>query len=302
MSERQRASGAPLVIGIGEVLWDLLPGGRVLGGAPANMASHVSRLGSRAAAVSAVGSDGLGEEALERVASLGVDVGGISIVREQATGTVEVTFAADGEPTYRIAYPAAWDFIPVSETATALAASADAICYGTLAQRGLVSRASIRTLIDVTAPRCLRVFDVNLRVPWVQDEVIADLLERSSVVKLNESELARVADILGVDGSEDARLEYLAARYRLRLVALTRGSAGCHLVAVGQHAIHGGFPVSTPVDTVGAGDAFTAALVLGILRDMPLQDIAEASNRVASEVCGHSGALPASTATIGGVV
>ena len=264
MCEPQQESGKPLVIGIGEILWDLLPHGPAMGGAPVNFACHARRLGASAAAVSAVGSDDLGEDALERLQSLGVDVGGISILRDHPTGTVDVTIAA-GEPTYHIAYPAAWDFLPFRETSRALMASADAVCYGTLAQRGPVSRASIRSLIDATAPRCLRVFDVNLREPWIHEDIIADLLDRSSVLKLNESELSRLTHMVGLRGSDAERLEHLAARYRLRLVALTKGSAGCHLFAGGQHAIHGGFTVSTLVDSVGAGDAFTAAVVLGIL-------------------------------------
>lgn len=301
MFEGPGETGQPLVIGIGEVLWDLLPGGRRLGGAPLNVACHARRLGGRAAAVSAVGDDGPGQDALERIGSLGVDLGGVSILGDHATGTVDVTIAAAGEPAYRIAHPVAWDFIPLSAASTALVAGADAICYGTLAQRGVLSRASIGALIEAAAPRCLRVFDLNLRAPWIQQDVIVDLLERSNVVKLNEPELALLTGMLGLQGSEIARLERLAARYGLRLLALTKGRSGCHLFAGGQHAVHDGFPVATLVDTVGAGDAFTAAMVLAILKDRPLQNIAETSNKVASDVCGHSGALPPSTATIGGV-
>lgn len=290
MSDAARPCDAPLVVGVGEVLWDLLPHGPVLGGAPANFACQARRLGARAAVIGAVGADALGERARNRLEALGVDHRALATVSHRVTGTVDVFVGQDGEPSYRIAEPAAWDFIPLTADACALALTADAICYGSLAQRRAPSRASIGAIVDAARPSCLRVFDVNLRYPWFDPDVIVSSLGRSSVVKLNESELDVLADVLGLDGAESVRLEQLAVRYRLRLVALTKGRAGCRVFAGGQHEEHPGFPVDDVVDTVGAGDAFSAALVVGMWRRLPLRAIAETSNRVASLVCRQAGA------------
>lgn len=293
MSEAPQDATAPLIVCLGELLWDVLPDGAVLGGAPANVAVRARRLGARTAMISAVGDDPPGRRARQQLDRLGVDTSGVSIVPDQPTGTVAVTVAEDGEPAYRIAEPAAWDFIPQSPEAFGWAASADALCYGTLAQRGRVSRTSIAALIDAAPPRALRVLDVNLRHPWVVPDLVVVLLERSNVVKLNESELAAVAEFLGLAGGEGALLEQLAERYRQRLVALTRGRSGCHLYADRQHVEHDGFSVDAIVDSVGAGDAFTAALITGVWRGLPLKAVAECANRVASQVCCQSGASQA---------
>ena len=299
MSDVDRRTEAPFVVGIGEILWDLLPGRRLLGGAPTNFACNARRLGARAAIISAVGRDPLGRAALDQLHRLGIDTGSVALLPDHATGIVDVTVGADGEPDYRILEPAAWDFIPATPAAFEAAASADAICYGTLAQRQVTSRATIRTLNAAALPRCLRVLDVNLREPWVRPQVIVDLLERSNVAKLNESELTRLAGILGLAAEEGERIEQLAQRYRLRLVAVTKGRSGCRLFAAGRHAEHPGFLVDDIVDTVGAGDAFTAAMVVGMLSGLSLQSIAETSNRFASEVCRGSGASATTSAPTG---
>jgi fructokinase len=290
MSDVYHRTDVPLVVGVGEILWDLLPDGPVLGGAPANFACQARRLGARAAIISAFGADALGQQARHQLDLLGVDHSAIATVPEQATGTAAVTIGPHGEPAYRIAEPAAWDFIPPLPGAFQRVVSADAICYGSLAQRGAVSRATIRAVIDAASPGCIRVFDINLRHPWIEPEAIVDLFERSNVVKLNESELDALAEILDLRGDEGERIEQLAARYRLRVVALTKGSSGCRLFADGQHVEHDGFPIEAVVDTVGVGDAFSAALILGLWQGLPLRAIAETSNRVAGQVCRQSGA------------
>lgn len=290
MSDADHRAAAPLIVGVGEILWDVLPSGRVLGGAPANLVSHARRLGARGAMISAVGDDEPGRLARHELELLGVDHSGVATVAEYPTGTVDIAVGSDGEPVYRIAEPAAWDFIQPDPKAFELAGSANAICYGSLAQRGAVSRGTIRALIDAAPRSCFRVLDVNLRPPWVEADVLVALLERSDVVKLNESELDVLTDILALRGGQSVRIEQLAARTRLRLVAVTKGSAGCRLFADGEHAEHDGFAIDAVVDTVGAGDAFTAALIFGICRGLPLHTIAQTSNRLASQVCRQAGA------------
>ena len=299
MSDAVRRRAAPLLVGIGEILWDLFPGRRLLGGAPTNFACNARRLGARAAVISAVGTDPLGREARDQLHGLGIDTGAVALLEDQPTGIVDVTLDADGQPDYRISEPAAWDFIPATPAAFGTVASADAICYGTLAQRQTTSRVTIRTLTAAAGPRCLRVLDVNLREPWMRPEVIVDLMERSQVAKLNEPELACLAGMLGLAAGEGDRIEQLAHRYRMRLVAVTKGRSGCRLFAAGRHAEHPGFPVADIVDTVGAGDAFTAAMVVGMLRGLSLESIAESSNRFASEACRRHGASAITNAPTG---
>lgn len=285
------ATAGPIVVGIGEVLWDLLPGGRQMGGAPVNVACHAHRLGARAVAVSAVGADALGDELRARLESLGVDAGSVFVVEGQPTGTVSVTVGPGGEPTYVIARPSAWDFIPETPDLLDLARRADAVCYGTLAQRGTVSRRTIRSFIDNVRSDCLRVLDLNLRGPASAPEAWAALLNRSNVVKMNQDELSRLAQALGLEGSEEALVERLAERYGLLAVAVTLGPRGCRL-RIDRQVVHAGFPVAVE-DTVGAGDAFTAALVVGLLRHAPVEQIAADANRVASQVCQTAGACNA---------
>lgn len=301
MSEQHRVQDAPLVVGLGEILWDLLPQGPVLGGAPANFACRARRLGARAALISAVGADPLGDRARGSLGMQGIDHSAVASLPTRPTGTAQVDLNREGEPAYRISEGAAWDFIPTTPAALALASSAHALCYGTLALRGPVSRATILALIEGTEPTCLRVFDVNLRRPWIERDVIALLLERSDVVKVNDAELQVLAELLDFDEEEDECVEQLAALYSIRLVAVTKGAAGCRLFAEGRHVVHPGFSVREIVDTVGAGDAFTAALVLGMCQGLPLTSLAETSNRVASDACRHSGASAGGTTSIGTV-
>jgi len=285
----------PLMIGAGEALWDLLPAGRQLGGAPANFAYHARALGARGAVVSAVGDDAWGREILERLDGLGLDRRAVTTVPGRPTGTVTVTLDARGVPSFTIHENVAWDYIPVSEAALSLASRADALCFGTLAQRAETSRQSIRRLIQATPPGALRIFDVNLRQRFFSPELIDGLLAVSNVLKLNDAELPIVADLFALRGSEADILKTLVARRSLRLAALTRGEKGCLLVAPQGICERDGLKV-TVSDTVGAGDAFTAAMALGLLWDWPLDRIAEQATRVAACVCARPGATPAYTA------
>ena len=288
----------PLVVGIGEVLWDMLPGGKQLGGGPANFAYHAAALGACGVVVSRVGDDDFGWNILERLDALQIDRQRVSVDPEQPTGRVDVTLDRSGAPRYVIHEPVAWDFLAADAELLDLAARADAVCFGTLAQRSAASRDAIRSFLGAARPDCLRVFDINLRQSYYSADVVDSSLRITDVLKLNDEELPTVARLLGLPAAEvtepaDA-IAGLMSRYPLRLVALTRGGRGSLLVSRdGETSDHPGVPAPAIADTVGAGDAFTAALVTGLLGKLPLQRINEVANRLAAYVCTQPGATPA---------
>jgi fructokinase len=293
------AGRRPVVVAIGEVLWDVYPDGAHLGGAPANFAGHAAALGAEAWIVSAVGADELGDRAVEQLRAQGggARVDHIARDREHATGRVNVTLDAEKRPTFEIATDAAWDHIPWSDGLEQLAGRADAVCFGTLAQRSPGSRDTIARFLRATRPSALRMFDVNLRQHYHDRDTIERSLELASAVKLNEDELPVVASLCGIRAAgTPATLKALARQYGLRLAALTRGPDGAILVA-GHEASSEPAPPVHVVDTVGAGDAFTAALVCDFLRGLPLAEVNRRANAVAAFVCsvaGATGRLPAS--------
>lgn len=280
-----------VVVGLGEILWDLLPEGKQLGGAPANFAYHAHALGAQAYPVSCVGHDALGQEILDRLEVLGLDTRYVAVDPHHPTGTVDVKLDRDGQPRFTIHENVAWDFVPFTPPLSELAARADAVCFGTLAQRCEVSGGTIRSFLDATRPDCLRVFDINLRQSYFDEPTVRALLASSNVVKLNDEELPVVARLLSIEGAESDCLEELLTRYHLRLVVLTRGARGSLLRAPGAVSIHGGSPVDV-ADTVGAGDAFAAATAMGLLRGHDLNRINKFANAVASHVCSRPGATP----------
>jgi fructokinase len=281
----------PLVVGIGELLWDLLPDGRQMGGAPANFAFHAQALGASSAIVSAVGDDRSGREILEELGRRGLERSGIAVVSGAPTGTVTVALDAGGIPHYTIHEGVAWDVLPWTTGLGDLAARADAVCFGSLAQRSPVSRATIGAFLDATGPDCLRVLDLNLRQAYFSRETVHGLLGRATVLKLNDDELATVAGMLSFPGPESRVLAALLEAYPLSLIALTKGPSGSRLFGRGVDIIDPGHPIET-ADTVGAGDAFTAALVAGMLRRKGWEEIGERANRVAAFVCSRKGAWP----------
>ena len=284
--------GKPLILGIGEILWDLLPGGKQLGGAPANFAFHAAALGARALPVSRVGDDPLGREILARLSAVKVDCALISIDPAHPTGVVDVTLDPAGAPEYVIREGAAWDFLAADEKAMTLAASADAVCFGTLGQRSPVAREAIERLISATPSHCLRVFDINLRQHYYQRDRVLQMLGRSSILKLNDAELPVVADMIGAPAEVDGCIGRLFKAFKLQFIALTRGANGSILFSAdGGVDEHPGVAAKV-VDTVGAGDAFTAALVVGLLQGQPLARINALANRLAAAVCAGQGAMP----------
>ena len=281
----------PLVVGIGELLWDLLPDGRQMGGAPANFAYHARALEAASMIVSAVGDDRPGREILEALGRRGLERSGIAVVCGAPTGTVTVALDAGGNPRYTIHEGVAWDVIPWTAGIAGLASRADAVCFGSLAQRSPVSRATIGAFLDATRPGCLRVLDLNLRQSYFSRETVRSLLGRADVLKLNDEELTTVAGLLSLPGPEDRVLAGLLEAHRLSLIALTKGPSGSRLFGPGVDLSTPGRPVET-ADTVGAGDAFTAVLVTGMLRHMGWEEIGERANRVAAYVCSRKGAWP----------
>lgn len=286
-----RAPSQPLVVGLGEVLWDLLPGGKRLGGAPANFAYHARLLGARACVASAVGKDPLGDEIRSHLGALDVDVSSIQTDPDHPTGAVGVVLDASGVPSYVIHPDVAWDFIAQTPALTELAGGADAVCFGTLAQRSPTSRATIRRFLQSTSDRCLRLLDVNFRQHFYDREMLDSSLQVASVLKLNDQELPPIARLLGLSDQEGEAIPALLSRYPLWLVAMTRAERGSSLYTTEGADHHDGFPTDT-VDTVGAGDAFAAALAIGLMRGEMLDRINRAANRLTSFVCTRHGAMP----------
>jgi len=296
MNDRQVT---PLLVGLGEVLWDLLPGGRQLGGAPANFAYHAQALGARGVVASAVGDDELGREILARLDALGLDRSAVQVDHRHPTGTVSVQVDADGHPQYVIHEDVAWDFIEATGELTALAGRADAVCFGSLAQRAPASRAAIRRFLKLTPRECLRIFDINLRQSYYDRQVIAESLDVADVLKLNVDELTAITDLFDLPGGEDQAARAMLHRFGLTLVAVTRGSAGSVLITKDQ--VSSCPPQQVKVaDTVGAGDAFTAALALGMLTDRPLDLTHRHAARLAAYVCTQVGATPELPADLAG--
>ena len=279
------------LIGLGEILWDLLPSGRQLGGAPANFAYQANALGATGTIISRVGRDQNGSDLLSRVRQLGLAPNLIQIDSEAPTGTVSIELSSDGQPRYIIHENVAWDRIAAEKEALAAAAHSDAICFGTLAQRSDRSRSSIHEILSNSRRDALRILDVNLRQSFYSADVIGESLGAASILKINDGELPVLAKLFGLTGDIESQLVQIAKGYDLRLVALTRGAHGSVLFADGQRSEHAGIPAEV-ADTVGAGDSFTAAMALGILSGWDLDKVNEHANRVASFVASRPGATP----------
>lgn len=281
------------ILGIGELLWDILPAGPQLGGAPANYGVMAGRLGNNAYVLSRIGRDALGDEALRVLRPFPVNSAHVQVDPEQLTGRVTVQLN-DGQPSYTIHQPVAWDFFELAEDWLSLAATADAVCFGSLAQRNERSRQTIHALVKATRLECHRIFDVNLRAPFYNSGIVSESLGLASAMKMNDAEVPQVLDLLELPGTtslREAAERLLGAFPRLSLVAITRGGEGSLLVGRSEWHEHPGVPVRV-ADTIGAGDAFTAALTHYLLRGAPLATLNEAGNRWGSFVASQSGAMP----------
>jgi fructokinase len=282
-----------IVVGLGELLWDLFPEGKKLGGAPANFAYIASLLGDDGIPASRLGKDPLGSEAVQRLGELRLSTEFIQQDADHPTGTVKVEVDPAGQAQFEIAKPVAWDFFDWTPQWQTLAERTDAVCFGTLAQRSERSCATMRSFLLGARPSALRVCDINLRQTFFTAQIVAESMKLATIVKLNHEELPRVMRLLELDHRrEEDSARRLLSSYDLKLVCITRGTNGSLLVSADQRAEHPGFRVKVS-DTVGAGDAFTAALVHGYLRKAPLDEINEAANRVGAWVASQPGGTPA---------
>jgi fructokinase len=279
-----------LAVGLGEILWDVLPGTRMLGGAPANFAYHVNALGGAGVPVSRVGDDDLGREALSLLVCRGLNIDAVSLDHEHPTGTVDARVDAEGVATYVFPDDVAWDFLTLDTCALTLASNTDAVCFGSLAQRAETARRAVHRFLDA-AQKALKVFDINLRQDFYTPETLAASLDAANVLKINDAELDAVTSLFSLPQGEQPALRALMERHGLGLAVLTRGDKGSLLLSADTVSDLPGEPVEV-VDTIGAGDAFTAALVLGYLKQWPLDEINRYAARVAAYVCSQPGAMP----------
>ena len=281
-----------LMIGLGEVLWDVLPSGKVLGGAPANFAYMTNLLGDQGVVASRVGDDDLGREACRVMQELGLSTAYVQCDRQHPTGMAGVFIDSAGQPTFTINESLSWDFLECTGSWEELSARADVVCFGSLAQRSPISSATIERFLQNTPKKALRIFDVNLRQSFYSTEVLRRSLQYTDIVKLNDLELLRVTSLLGFDtGDEETLARRLLGKFQLRLVCVTRGARGSLLVSEDGRAEHKGLSVQV-ADAVGAGDAFAACLAHHYVRGKSLEEISESANRFASWVATQVGAMP----------
>lgn len=278
------------VVGLGEALFDCLPAGRKLGGAPANFAYHVSQFGLTGYAVSAIGNDELGKEITDTFDKVGLHY--ILPVVKEPTGTVQVTLDDKGIPQYEICLGVAWDNIPFTDEMKTLAQKTDAVCFGSLAQRSEVSRATINAFLDAMPKTALKVFDINLRQHWYNREVVETSLQKSNILKINDEEILVVKSLLELQGTTYGELCLeLIRRYDLQMVILTCGTEGSYVFSEQEESF-----LPTPkvqvADTVGAGDSFTGAFVALLLQGKSIREAHEMAVKVSAFVCTQAGAMP----------
>jgi fructokinase len=283
---------APTVVGLGELIWDMLPEGRQLGGAPTNFA-YISRLlGNQTIVASRVGQDELGREALARLERMKISTSYLQLDETHPTGTVRVEIDERGEPRFEVNTNSAWDYLEWTADWEELATRADVVCFGTLGQRHPQARDTILRFLSQTRSQALRIFDVNLRHSFFDASMLAASLELASIVKLNREELSMAASLLALDGHDELALSrQLIALFKIELVAVTHGAEGSLLVTAGDARNHDGFQVCVR-DTIGAGDAFTAALAHYHWRHATLDVISDAANRLGAWVATQAGATP----------
>ena len=281
-----------LVVGMGEALWDMLPEGRKLGGAPANFAYHVSQFGLDSRVVSAVGDDELGNEILANFAEKQLECQIEKVT--YPTGTVQVTLDGKGVPCYEIKEGVAWDNIPYTPALENLAKQTHAVCFGSLAQRNAVSRETINRFIDQMPEdeNVLKIFDINLRQHFYSKELIEASLKKSNVLKINDEELVVVGEMFGfADIDFQDKCWILLAKYNLKMLILTCGTEGSYVFTPGEVSF-----LETPqvqvADTVGAGDSFTGAFVAAILSGKTVKDAHRLAVDVSAFVCTQNGAMP----------
>ena len=297
------------ILAFGEVLWDMIPSGKQVGGAPGNFAYHARAFGADARILSRIGNDGLGMEMVGELRKCGVPTDLIGLDTELPTGTVEVELDRNGQPKYRIIEDVAWDRIEAKSNALAFAASVDAVCFGTLAARSESNLRALGRILTESPTSALRVLDLNLRAPFYSKELIYELLPLASVLKVSDSELITLGEIAGrplasepfldnqngrivLSADKYAAVHRLITDWRLKYLILTCGGKGSFLFDRNGNESYAPAAPTKIVSTVGAGDAFTAAATIGFLEQRDLAVINRAANRYAAYVCSEPGGMP----------
>jgi fructokinase len=280
------------VVGIGEVLWDILPSGPQLGGAPANFAYHAKNLGADAQVITRVGNDVFGREILRRFDGWGLDKRTVQVDQTLPTGQASVSLEAGGVPVFVIGENVAWDNLALTEEALEAARQADVICFGSLAQRSEASAAVIKQVLAAASFDAVRILDINLRQKFYHQPMIERSLGMASVLKLNDQELNILARMFALTGTVNQQIEQLAGKFDLQLIALTRGAQGSLLYRAGAWSDLPAEPLKI-ADTVGAGDAFTAGMAMGLVAGLSLDQTHRLASEIARHVCSQPGATPA---------
>ena len=285
-------NGKRYVVGLGEVLWDVLPEGKKLGGAPANFAYHAGQfLGSdNTIAISALGEDQLADETIEALREHNLN--DLLPRVPYPTGTVQVSLAEGGIPTYDIKENVAWDNIPFDDDIAAIARNCRAVCFGSLAQRNIVSRTTIQKFLDATPDDCLKIFDINLRQQFYTKEIIRESIRRCNILKINDEELVLIGRMFGYPGLDiENKCWLILGKYNLDMLVLTCGTNGSYVFTPGNVSFQE-TPKVTVADTVGAGDSFTGSFVGSILSGKSVAEAHHTAVRVSAFVCTQNGAMP----------
>ena len=279
-----------LVVGLGEVLWDMLPEGRKIGGAPVNFAYHAGQFGIDTMAVSAIGNDKLGEDTIAEMN--GKHLNHIFPSVPYPTGSVQVNLDEKGVPAYDIKENVAWDNIPFTNEIESVARNCQAVCFGSLAQRNAVSRNTIRKFIESTPSGCIRIFDINLRQNFYTSNVIRDSLEHCNILKINDEEIMLVSRMFNYDSSNIENVcRTIMEDFSLEMVILTCGTKGSYIFTKGGVSFMP-TPKVNVADTVGAGDSFTGSFCAAILRGLPVAEAHKKAVEVSAYVCTQNGAMP----------
>jgi fructokinase len=278
------------IVGLGEALWDVLPDGKKLGGAPANFAYHAAQFGLDTIAISALGEDKLAEETIDALKEHNLNY--LMPRVPYPTGTVQVTLTGDGIPTYDIKENVAWDNIPLTDEMLEIAKNARAVCFGSLAQRNVVSRENIHKFLDATPDDCVKIFDINLRQQFYTKEVIKESLKRCNILKINDEELVLIGRMFGYPGLDiENKCWLILGKYNLDMLVLTCGTNGSYVFTPGQMSFQE-TPKVEVADTVGAGDSFTGSFVGSILNGKPVPEAHKTAVQVSAFVCTQNGAMP----------
>ena len=278
------------IVGLGEALWDVLPDGKKLGGAPANFAYHAAQFGLDTIAISALGEDKLAEETIDALKEHNLNY--LMPRVPYPTGTVQVTLTGDGIPTYDIKENVAWDNIPLTDEMLEVAKNARAVCFGSLAQRNVVSRENIHKFLDATPDDCVKIFDSNLRQQFYTKEVIKESLKRCNILKINDEELVLIGRMFGYPGLDiENKCWLILGKYNLDMLVLTCGTNGSYVFTPGQMSFQE-TPKVEVADTVGAGDSFTGSFVGSILNGKPVPEAHKTAVQVSAFVCTQNGAMP----------